>query len=175
MSKSTGMPLYVPLIIGVVLIAIIWVSFSVVRSMDIVNLTSLLGLADSRLFQVLGIVLIVVFLPIYLMGVVNLGIRRIVGRPASLQVTGVYRYVRNPVYSGITFVLYGIGFELNSTALTIVSVVWTFITVFFSKKEAAELEEWFGGEYVQYRNSTPLFVPNFALMLSDLARRDKRD
>ena len=80
--------------------------------------------------------------------------------PRRLVVRGVYRRVRNPMISGVLFMLLGEAALLGSPPL----FVW-FIVVFAANAlyipliEERSLESRFGDEYVTYRRNVPRWIP----------------
>jgi len=77
---------------------------------------------------------------------------------------GVYSIMRNPLYVGNFFI--GFGFTLASNFFLI--FLFPFYSLIFSiyyyliiKEEESYLERKFGEEFIQYRKSTPAFLPNF--------------
>ena len=83
--------------------------------------------------------------------------------PPKVVKTGPYRYARNPMLSGVFLFLFGLGFGVNS-----VSLVFFFTPLFVSinawelkQIEEPELIKRLGGEYIEYRKQTPMFLPGF--------------
>lgn len=81
--------------------------------------------------------------------------------PPKLVDTGPYRYVRNPMLTGVFLVLFGIGVVLNSfsivcifTPLYILFNIWELKCI-----EEPELVRRLGDPYIEYRRKTPMFVP----------------
>ena len=80
--------------------------------------------------------------------------------PRQLVVSGPYRYVRNPMISGVLFVLFG-------EALILVSgshLVWAFTFfvvngVYIPLLEEAQLQRRFGASYAEYCRHVPRLVP----------------
>jgi protein-S-isoprenylcysteine O-methyltransferase Ste14 len=80
--------------------------------------------------------------------------------PRRLVVRGPYRYVRNPMISGVVFVLFGEAAMLRSPS----HLVWalTFLglnAVYIPLLEEPQLERRFGKPYVEYRRHVPRLVP----------------
>ncbi len=71
---------------------------------------------------------------------------------AALVVDGPFAYSRNPMYSGMVFVLFGVGMLLGTlTPFAIVPVfVWLVEARFIAVEEAA-LSSRFGGRYAEYK------------------------
>jgi protein-S-isoprenylcysteine O-methyltransferase Ste14 len=78
----------------------------------------------------------------------------------ELQTSGLYRFVRHPIYSGVLLIVVGITLRSASVPTLIVGVV---TVVFFSRKarwEEARLAERYPG-YADYAARTPRFVPGW--------------
>jgi protein-S-isoprenylcysteine O-methyltransferase Ste14 len=81
--------------------------------------------------------------------------------PPKLVDTGPYRYVRNPMLTGVFLILFGIGFGINSVSLVLFFVPLYVLINFWELKhiEEPELIKRLGEEYVEYRGKTPMFIP----------------
>ena len=80
--------------------------------------------------------------------------------PRQLVVSGPYRYVRNPMISGVIFMLAGLALLLGSTphaawAATFVLLNATYIPLL----EEPDLAMRFGSDYAEYRKHVGRFVP----------------
>lgn len=80
--------------------------------------------------------------------------------PKALVVGGPYRYVRNPMISGVLFVLVGQALVLLSRPHAIWALVFLcanlLVIPFF---EEPQLEHRFGNSYLEYRRHVRRFVP----------------
>lgn len=81
--------------------------------------------------------------------------------PPKVVDTGPYRYSRNPMLTGVFFLLFGIGLAIDSLSLVVVFTplyiaanVWELKNI-----EEPELVRRLGDEYVAYRDRTPMFLP----------------
>ena len=81
--------------------------------------------------------------------------------PPKVVKTGPYRYVRNPMLTGVFMILFGVGFGANSFSLVVVfAPLYILINVWELKKiEEPELMRRLGDEYIKYRRQTPMFIP----------------
>ena len=80
--------------------------------------------------------------------------------PRRLVVRGVYRQVRNPMISGVLFVLLGEAILLGSPPLLIwFLMVFAVNAVYIPLIEERSLENRFGEEYVDYRRNVPRWIP----------------
>lgn len=80
--------------------------------------------------------------------------------PRRLVVRGPYRYVRNPMISGVVFVLFGEALLLASRAhLTWALAVLAMNLVYIPLLEEPGLEHRFGAAYREYCRHVPRIVP----------------
>ncbi len=80
--------------------------------------------------------------------------------PSKLCVTGIYARTRNPMISGVTFVL--LGESILSGAILVFGwfLFWIgSIVVMTPLREEPELEERFGDAYRQYKKTVPRGIP----------------
>lgn len=77
----------------------------------------------------------------------------------KLITDGVYAWVRNPLYTGITFIVTGfIFFENNLFLLTLIIFFWGIMTLSV-KREERSLEKIFGEEYRSYKLKVNRCIP----------------
>lgn len=81
--------------------------------------------------------------------------------PPTLVTTGPYRYVRNPMLSGVFLFLLGLGLVIGSPSLVLVFVpLFVGFNVWELKRiEEPELVRRLGDDYIDYRRRTPMFLP----------------
>ena len=80
-----------------------------------------------------------------------------------LVVTGLNRYVRNPIYVGATAIFAGETLLLlrwNMLAFTLIA--WAAAAAFVRLYEEPKLRRRFGAPYETYRATTPAWIPHFA-------------
>lgn len=82
--------------------------------------------------------------------------------PRQLVVSGPYRYVRNPMISGVLFLLFGEAMILGSGphlswALTFLAVNAVYIPLL----EEPQLSRRFGAPYAEYCKHVPRLIPRF--------------
>jgi len=78
----------------------------------------------------------------------------------TLNTTGMYSIVRNPLYLGNFFMGFGIALFANHWWLTLIYILafWLYYErIIFA--EEAYLRENFGNEYLDWANVTPVFIP----------------
>ena len=77
-----------------------------------------------------------------------------------LVVTGLYRYVRNPMYVGVASAIFGQALVLgNVTLLEYGGVVWLLFHIFVLAYEEPTLRASFGSEYTDFCAAVPRWIP----------------
>ena len=81
--------------------------------------------------------------------------------PPKLVTTGPYAYIRNPMLTGIFFLLFGIGVMLGSLSLIFIfTPLFILVNTWELKQiEEPELVRRLGEEFIEYRIKTPMFIP----------------
>jgi len=80
--------------------------------------------------------------------------------PSRLVVRGAYRFVRNPMISGVTLILFGEALVLQSVPHGIWAVAFLLLTIIYvSFLDEPQLEARFGDEYRRYRRHVSRFLP----------------
>lgn len=79
-----------------------------------------------------------------------------------LIISGPYRYCRNPMITGVLFVLIGETLVLRSTAIGVEAVLFFVVnTLYFILKEEPDMHRRFGEEYLRYKAAVPRWLPRF--------------
>jgi len=81
----------------------------------------------------------------------------------TLNTTGMYSIVRNPLYLGNFFMWFGIALFARLWWLTIIYILlfWLYYErIIFAEEEY--LRNKFGNEYLEWANKTPCFIPKFS-------------
>lgn len=80
-------------------------------------------------------------------------------KTSELVDTGIYKYIRHPLYSSLIFLTWGI-FLKNTTgylfAVALLSTVFLYLTARFDEKECMQ---YFGEKYAGYMKRTSMFIP----------------
>ncbi|HEY8831489.1 MAG TPA: isoprenylcysteine carboxylmethyltransferase family protein [Gemmatimonadaceae bacterium] len=80
--------------------------------------------------------------------------------PRNLVVRGPYRYVRNPMISGVLFVLFGEALMLLSGPHVQWALIFLVINlIYIPLLEEQQLKARFGEEYIEYCRNVPRLVP----------------
>lgn len=117
------------------------------------------------LTRILGGILIIVGVP----GLVDsfarfalegLGTPAPIAPPQKLVVTGLYRYVRNPIYIAVVAVIFGQALLFGDWRLLWYgALLWLFFHVFVVMYEEPTLKQTFGTEYESFRTNVPRWIP----------------
>lgn len=80
-------------------------------------------------------------------------------KTSNLVSSGIFKYIRHPLYSSLIFLTWGI-FLKNPTAVLLViaalSTIFLYLTAIFDEKECIQ---YFGDKYLKYRKHTKMFIP----------------
>jgi len=77
-----------------------------------------------------------------------------------LVITGLYRYVRNPMYVAVTSIIVGQGLLLgNARLLGYGALIWLSCHLFVTGYEEPTLRAKFGAEYEGFRGHVPRWIP----------------
>ncbi|MGY4856391.1 methyltransferase family protein [Cryobacterium sp. AP23] len=81
---------------------------------------------------------------------------------ATLVVTGVYRYVRNPMYLAVLAIILGQALLFGSWGLVLyAAIVLTAVVAFVKGYEEPTLTRTYGEQYLRYRRNVPGWWPRF--------------
>lgn len=144
-------PLYV---ITIILMTIISIILSATRFIPVITFTNM-----RWIFILIGILCFIIGITLWLKAVI---IDRLDAHiiKNELVTTGVYAYVRNPVYSAFMFVCTGVLLIYGNLVLLVLLIIyWGFMTVLMKLTEEKWLEDLYGKEYVQYRQRVNRCIP----------------
>jgi protein-S-isoprenylcysteine O-methyltransferase Ste14 len=116
-------------------------------------------------FRIVGAVMIAAALPVLLdsfarFAIQGLGTPAPVAPPQHLVITGLYRYVRNPMYVAVSLLVFGQGLLFGSVPLLEYwLVVVAGFTAFVAFYEEPTLRRKFGEEYDDYCARVPRWIP----------------
>ena len=90
----------------------------------------------------------------------GLGTPAPIAPPQKLVVTGLYRYVRNPIYIAVVAVIFGQALLFGDWRLLWYgALLWLFFHVFVVMYEEPTLKQTFGTEYESFRTNVPRWIP----------------
>jgi protein-S-isoprenylcysteine O-methyltransferase Ste14 len=80
-------------------------------------------------------------------------------KTSTLVTTGIYRYIRHPLYSSLLFLTWGIFFKAPSWPGGLLAIVATLFLIATARADEAECIRYFGAKYQPYMKRTKMFVP----------------
>jgi protein-S-isoprenylcysteine O-methyltransferase Ste14 len=80
-------------------------------------------------------------------------------KTSTLVTTGIYRYIRHPLYSSLLLLTWGIFFKAPSGLGLLLALGATAFLVLTAKADEAECTRFFGTVYQGYMKQTKIFVP----------------
>ena len=80
-------------------------------------------------------------------------------KTTALVTTGIYAYIRHPLYSSLFLLTWGIFFKALSLASIALVLVATTFLVATARADEAECIRFFGDEYQEYMGKTKRFIP----------------
>ena len=144
-------PLYV---ITIILMTVICIILSSTRMIPLITFTNI-----RLIFVLIGILCFIIGITLWLKAVI---IDRLDAHiiKNELVTTGVYAYVRNPVYSAFMFVCTGVLLIYGNLVLLVLPIIyWGFMTVLMKLTEEKWLEDLYGQEYIQYLQRVNRCIP----------------
>ena len=144
-------PLYV---VTIILMTIISITLSATGIIPVITFANF-----QWIFVLIGILCFIIGITLWLKAVI---IDRLDAHiiKNELVTTGVYAYVRNPVYSAFMFVCTGVLLIYGNLVLLVLPIIfWGFMTVLMKLTEEKWLENLYGKEYIQYRQRVNRCIP----------------
>jgi protein-S-isoprenylcysteine O-methyltransferase Ste14 len=80
-------------------------------------------------------------------------------KTSKLVTTGIYHYIRHPLYSSLLFLTWGIFFKAPSGLGVLLALAATLFLIATAKADEAECIRFFGSNYEAYMKQTTRFVP----------------
>jgi protein-S-isoprenylcysteine O-methyltransferase Ste14 len=80
-------------------------------------------------------------------------------KTTALVTTGIYRYIRHPMYSSLLFLAWGVFFKSPSWADGLIVAVATLALLATARTEEAEDLRFFGEAYREYTRRSKRFIP----------------
>ena len=152
-------------IFGVLLFSMIAVF--IFSELHIEHLGDIFFFVPRLLFVVLGILLIIPFSFTFIYGMFDLN-KNLASPAKHLIVNGMFRYVRHPIYAGLSFTIMGFGLLYESTGFFVGGILWLILFYTRARNEERHLIEIFKETYIHYRSTTQMFLPDFFRLIEDL-------
>ena len=119
---------------------------------------ALLALAAGIVFLVIGFVLFSCCVSLFVR--IGRGTLAPWDPTRNLVAVGPYRFVRNPMISGVLFMLLGEALLWGSSLISFWAALFVLINhIYFVRFEEPGLEERFGESYRQYKMNVPRWIP----------------
>jgi len=80
-------------------------------------------------------------------------------KTTTLVTTGIYAYIRHPLYSSLFLLTWGIFFKALSLASTALALVASTFLIATASADEAECIRFFGNDYREYMQMTKRFIP----------------
>ena len=145
-------PIYVISIMAVTVAALLLDHFDLVPD---------IRLGYDTVFKVIGVVLILMWIPLWY----GAAVRTRVGdgvRENRLVTDGVYAWVRNPIYSAFMFLCWGLLVYTGNLCLFVfIPLFWVLLTVMMQNTEEKWLSGLYGREYADYCSRVNRCIPWF--------------
>lgn len=78
----------------------------------------------------------------------------------DLVTTGIYGYIRHPIYAAFLYMATGIIVIYGNILLFILPVIfWAFLTIAMKKTEESWLTDLYGDDYINYSKKVNRFIP----------------
>ena len=159
MNEEEHMPIFGIgpfLVFPILLLSFISLIMSIYKKIPIFQIHEL-----NYLFVIIGIILILAGIIIWLFAVIKSKItQEIIDN--KLVKTGIYSYIRHPIYSAFLFISTGLIILSQNIFLFFLPILyWIILTIGMIKTEEKWLLEKFGEEYLEYSKKVNRFIPFF--------------
>jgi protein-S-isoprenylcysteine O-methyltransferase Ste14 len=80
-------------------------------------------------------------------------------KTTTLVTSGIYQYIRHPLYSSLFLLTWGIFFKAPSWPAFALAVAATLFLIATAKADEQECKQFFGAPYQEYMHKTKRFIP----------------
>jgi protein-S-isoprenylcysteine O-methyltransferase Ste14 len=80
-------------------------------------------------------------------------------KTTNLVTSGIYKYIRHPMYSSLLFLAWGIFLKDISWLTTLLVIAATILLYLTAVRDEEESQQFFGYDYQEYKFHTRMFVP----------------
>lgn len=82
----------------------------------------------------------------------------------KLAVSGIYHYIRHPQYFGFISIIVGFLLQWPTLITLVMAPILIFRYIRLGKEEELTMAKEFDGEYANYKNKTPGYIPSFKML-----------
>jgi len=80
-------------------------------------------------------------------------------KTTNLVTSGIYQYIRHPLYSSLFLLTWGIFFKSLSLLGTMLAITASLFLIATARADESECIQFFGGQYQEYMRKTRMFIP----------------
>lgn len=120
-------------------------------------------LSSGAIVSLFGLVLMAICIRKYFMNLSGLRSLFIENFSNELQITGIHKYIRHPLYLGTFMFIWGLLLLVPYLSILISNSIITVYTLVGIKLEERKLVAEFGEDYRLYRKTVPKLLPSFKL------------
>jgi len=80
-------------------------------------------------------------------------------KTTELIESGIFKYIRHPLYSSLLLLTWGIYFKHTNLQLTVISIASTIFLYYTAKCDEKECLKYFKEKYSEYKKRTKMFIP----------------
>ena len=80
-------------------------------------------------------------------------------KTTALVSSGIFRYIRHPMYTSLLALAWGAYFQNPSLIGTVIAAVASFFLLLTAKADENECLQYFGAQYATYKQRTWMFIP----------------
>jgi protein-S-isoprenylcysteine O-methyltransferase Ste14 len=73
--------------------------------------------------------------------------------------SGIFKYIRHPLYSSLIFLTWGIYLKSPDLHLLITAIVSTLFLYITAIRDERECIQYFGNKYIDYKKRSKMFIP----------------
>lgn len=111
------------------------------------------------IFRIVGIVLIIIGVSVWFIGAMRSDMDESITEN-KLQMSGIYSWVRNPMYSGWWQAMSGVSLMWHNAWLLVIPVInWCIMTIVLINTEEKWLHDLYGQEYDDYKRRVNRCIP----------------
>ena len=142
------------LVMAIGIITLISFIFSLYHLIPVFKIAGL-----NMVFLIFGTILIIAGIALWILAVLNSRITAEI-EEGRLVTTGIYAYVRHPIYAAFLYVATGLILIFQNVILFILPVIyWAFLSWAMKNTEEKWLAEKFAEEYMNYSRKVNRFIP----------------